>query len=918
MMTSLARSLAKADVFGDDGLVTWLRWWVPSASCLTTVAVGLLTWLATSSTGIAQVGAAAGAAIVTVGGPSLVGWLQKRVLTKERATAVRELQPADSSAAGLLRADRHIVPFTGRNNELAELLAWCRDRDRKPVRLVVGAGGVGKTRLALELGKRLEGTKTGWQVAVVAAGQEADAFTILHDAISRSSIFLIVDYAETRSGLVDLLRSVAGSSAHVRVLLIARSAGGWWEQLGSGERAVQNLIGEYLPLSTWMDPEISNTQLINEAMRSFAKALGVPVPTKAPAAPPASEVPVLELHTAALLAVLQSRAVMPDIDLLNELLRHERRSWAHSAGQMGLDLDPVVLQRAVAVACLFGAVDESDGATVLCRVPDLRDDENRRRRNVARWLHELYPGGSGYWGVLQPELVAETLVIGQLTECPELVMAELSELRIEQLHRMLRVLSMGTTRQPGGAEQLKQVLRADLGLLVYPALKVTEVTGGKVGAVLARVLSDAPVTLETLRTIEKVIPYPTTALAETAVVVTRRILHMLPPDAPLAERAHWHLELGVVLAQAGRVNEARFPTETAVEYYRILVGTDRSRYLPDLARALHNLGIRHADQGRYDDALDDTGEAVEYYQELVAHNPVHYRAGLAAALSKLGLWLVKQYHHADALAPLDEAVQHYWELAEADNRYRQDLVQTSSDLRWSKSQALRDIGMLETAVERARALVESDDDRELARSLCNLGNGYRERNRHEEARHCFGEALDYYRTMTESLNRYQPELAACLNDLSDTLTALEDYDRALFYAREAVAVHRNLARCRPGLARALHNHAVCLASMGRHEQALPHAQKAVKLYRHLAEIDPGHYQPELARALSKRGESRSELGDRDEALSDFREAVDLILGFYQDRPSEILNSAGSSLARTRGGLQGTEPTSRSRPLPPGG
>jgi hypothetical protein len=85
-----------------------------------------------------------------------VEWVHQRVVAKERAAALSELPPADSSA-GLLRADRRIVPFTGRDNELAELLAWCSG-DRKPsVWLLVSAVGIGKTRLALQLGKRLIG-----------------------------------------------------------------------------------------------------------------------------------------------------------------------------------------------------------------------------------------------------------------------------------------------------------------------------------------------------------------------------------------------------------------------------------------------------------------------------------------------------------------------------------------------------------------------------------------------------------------------------------------------------------------------------------------------------------------------------------------------------------------------------------------
>lgn len=504
----------------DDERVTRWSWQVLSASLLTTLGAALLTLLGESHDDPTKAWWLAGAAVVTVGGPLWVDWVHKQVVAKKLHVAIAEL-PHRDSPAGLLRPDRHIVPFTGRADKFGELRDWCRDR-KSSVRLLVGAGGVGKTRLALELRDHL--AEAGWQVTVVGAGREADACTVLRDATKRSSIFLIVDYAETRTGLADLLRSVAASSAYVRVLLIARSTGDWWDELRFDVPAVQDLLEAYPPmkLPARLDAAISPTELINIAVRSFAEKLGVPVPTGAGVTPPAGEVPVLALHAAALLTVLQSRdhqapagPLMADIGVLDELLRHERRFWAHSAEQERLDLDPVVLQRAVAVAYLFGAVDESDGATVLRRVPDLRDDESRRRR-VARWLNQLYPiypSGSGYWGMLQPELMAETHVIGQLTQCPELVMAELSELRGEQKRRMLRVLSMGAAHQPAGVQHLERVLRADTERLLYPALEVAKVTGGAVGTALARVLSEAPVTLETLLTIEKTIPYPTTALA---------------------------------------------------------------------------------------------------------------------------------------------------------------------------------------------------------------------------------------------------------------------------------------------------------------------------------------------------------------------------------------------------------------------
>jgi hypothetical protein len=66
---------------------------------------------------------------------------------------------------------------------------------------------VGKTRLALHLGEYLK--SCGWSVTVVAADKEAVALPTTR-ATTRRPIFLIVDYAETRTDLVGLLRSVAG------------------------------------------------------------------------------------------------------------------------------------------------------------------------------------------------------------------------------------------------------------------------------------------------------------------------------------------------------------------------------------------------------------------------------------------------------------------------------------------------------------------------------------------------------------------------------------------------------------------------------------------------------------------------------------------------------------------------------------
>ena len=84
--------------------------------------------------------------------------------------------------------------------------------------------------------------KQAWKCERVADGKEGDAISALR-AVTRGHALLMVDYAEARIGLRQMLTDLAGDQgAGVRVLLLARSAGDWWEQLGAGEPAVWDMV----------------------------------------------------------------------------------------------------------------------------------------------------------------------------------------------------------------------------------------------------------------------------------------------------------------------------------------------------------------------------------------------------------------------------------------------------------------------------------------------------------------------------------------------------------------------------------------------------------------------------------------------------------------------------------------------------
>jgi hypothetical protein len=303
----------------------------------------------------------------------------KEAEARKRLAAVAEppLEVAGPGPSLLLRPERAVVEFTGRQAELAQLRAWCAlDRPRS-VRVLAGAGGVGKTRLALKIAAEWEAA--GQKSVLVGAGQEAGALERVR-GVTAGPVLLVADYAETRTGLGELLRAVLYDPGLVRVLLLARSLGEWWDRLSEGSApAVAQLLYAASPilLDTPVE-DVPDAELAAAAVPFFAAVLGVSPPGGVVLDLPQRRVPVLVLHAAALVAVLRSMTspagplrVTVTEGVLGELLGHEARYWRRTAASSGLPDDGRVLKAVVAAAILLGAGDLGEAAAVAGRVPDL-------------------------------------------------------------------------------------------------------------------------------------------------------------------------------------------------------------------------------------------------------------------------------------------------------------------------------------------------------------------------------------------------------------------------------------------------------------------------------------------------------------------------------------------------------------------
>lgn len=131
-----------------------------------------------------------------------------------------------ASVAHLLHPRVRTAEFIGRDNELDRLVAWALSPVPVGVMVVTGPMGVGKTRLAVELGRRLgDDWVTGF---LRTEPPEPTPASVLHPiTTSDSPLLLVIDYAETReSWQRSLLETLAGyrRQVPVRVLFLCRPA----------------------------------------------------------------------------------------------------------------------------------------------------------------------------------------------------------------------------------------------------------------------------------------------------------------------------------------------------------------------------------------------------------------------------------------------------------------------------------------------------------------------------------------------------------------------------------------------------------------------------------------------------------------------------------------------------------------------
>jgi hypothetical protein len=843
----------------------------------------------------------------------------------ELAPLLSRPQPPGSIGA-LLRPDAGLTMFTGREDELAFLSRW-RDEpaaggsDVKAL-LVIGSGGEGKTRLALEFLARSR--PAGWSCGLLRQSADPDEVTIAAHPGNR--LLLVIDYAAAKAdGIAALARRVSRARPRVpvRLLLLARTAGDWWSDLAADlSEEFPRLEREVVPLGPLLGAAASlaaapagdaaapagdaaalfraTATALAPHLRAFTGrpaeellSLAAALPGPRLAGPRAAH--ALTVQMSALAALLE--AALPESTASGEpqepaaeaasrpgtggraphvaepvedtLLRHERFYRDRLAAQYGLgDLRPV-RDRAVAGAALFGArgptqPDAREGACsiVTAALPEL-DGTTARQREVATWIAGLYPAGESEPGT-------EIEYWGQVLP--------------DRLGEFLaaRILAR------------EQASAAGNGGLLGSLAGQSDPTGvARALLILSRATDHDPAAADWIR--QLVLACPSLAgpaavqvatYAEHPAPLRAALVHLGTHDPGSLRKTITTVTSALPLFSLQLLESSASLTRELALVLRDLIAHNREAWLPLYSWATFWHSLRLAEVGRREEALPLSAQALTAYRALAARDPDTHLPDLVRSLNNVALRLSEAGQFEEALPVSAEAITVSRELADRDRDAQlPNLAMSLSNYSWQLAAAGRReeaLAVSQEALTVSRQFTVGDRDvhlSSLAGTMHNHATRLAENGHPEQALPLSEEALTVHRELAaRNRDAYLPDLALSLDSHAARLTENGHPERALPLSEEALTAHRELAaRNRdaylPGLARALGIHAARLTENGHPEQALPLSEEALTAHRELAARNRDVYLPILAGSLGSRAYRLAEAGHREQAMPVSAEAV---------------------------------------------
>jgi tetratricopeptide (TPR) repeat protein len=736
---------------------------------------------------------------------------QLRLTQFVRQSELAARGPSEIALLSAYRAD--VVSLIGRDREIGELQRWLDGPAPVSIRVLGGAGGRGKTRLALELARVV--SKDGW-LAGFATTEELDRFRG-QDHVEQwgwdKPVLIIIDYAASRTEqirvwLSELVDASLEDRPRLRLLLLERQANrafGWLPAifgLGDNDNSLAAIAlldpQEPVELSQIDELEFRRTVFATLLTRANA-ALAAPAPGADPefdrllgdrkwAGDP------LYLMMAGLAAAksgVRKALSLPCAELALSMARKEldrigKIGAAHGVDVIGRSHSGRFVRHMAVMATLLQGLTLVEARGLATTEREALGSAASLDATMEALADALPESGDGVAPIL-PDVIGEAAILAWLGPKGGIGRGVDHEARIASAARLAlaKVSSslVRTAQDFAAAGHVEPIQWLES-------------------------LADAPETdLAALMDIRDALPHQTLALTELAVTLAQRIVNSLagPAAAEANAGSDFALQslyaaslsiLGVRLGQFHRREDAFAATRAATNAYRRLATERPKAFLPHLARTLNNLGVRMSELGQREDALAAAQEAVDIRRRLAGEQPDAFLPDLATSLNNLGVRLGELGRREDALAAAEEA----------------------------------------TGIYRLLAAEQPDAFRpDFAASLSNLGNRLSALGRRDEALRASQESIEIRRHLAdERPDAFLPDLAKSLNNLGNRMSELGRREEALAAAQEAVKAGQSLAKrnddtFRPDLALSLNNLGNRLSDLGRREDAHAAAQEAVTL-----------------------------------------------------------------------------------------
>ncbi|MFG1844578.1 tetratricopeptide repeat protein [Micromonospora carbonacea] len=789
-------------------------------------------------------------------GPITVG-SHRRYLVEPYQLAAVPLEQVDLSPSRLLAASHEVVPFTGRTDELTDLSAWL-DGPGRSARLLHGAGGQGKSRLAGQFAALT--AAAGWEVVNVRHDSTLSPLTVTATESGKDigrGVLVVIDYAErwSTTDLLDVIRDrLLGHPGRTRLLLLARPAGLWWQNLchhlnNGGISTSETALTPLAQTAT------ARRELFNTAVEAFAPYLGLT--DTSGVAEPAMENDdwrlVLTVHMAALAAVhaYQHGQVAPEnpAELSTYLINKEASYWHSLLESSRVRTRPETMRRAVCAAILTRALPYEQALDAVTRAGLAGHDDADQVLDDHRLC---YPPTSPRTALepLQPDRLAEDFIAlaapgsagtGASGE-PTPPSGTADMWTTGAISRLLKPIN--DELWPYTAVAVTMLIEAThrwphVGReVLYPLLIAHPTLGIAAGEAALIRLTDIPgLDMAVLEAIERTLPSGSVVDLDAAfaAITAKLARHHVDGGADEAEQARLYMNLGYRMQNAGRLEEAARASSEAAEIYRQLVARDPATFRPLLAQALNEQSTSLGQLHLSEQSLRANSESLDIYRRLAADDPDTYEDGLARTLNNRSHILTDLDRYREAEAASAKAVKIRRRMAAKNPRaFTSSLAASLTNYSICLSRLGKRAAALSSGAEAVRlgqGLMKGNGSPflpDLAIAIRNFGMRLFEAGRSEDALDASACAVELHRAL-EKVNQaaFEEDLARSLDCF--VLVRLDrgvELEEALLAARESVEIWERLAlrapveltgHLRHGLLRQL----LLLERLGRLEQDGP-------------------------------------------------------------------------------------------------